>query len=235
VTGVTGGHPLADQDGAVGVVAHDEEAVMTRSGFILIAVALLPGCATHKYVTNEVGDVKSRVNALNEELERTQARTTKNETRIEEVDRQSQTGVADARGSAARAMKTAQDAEHAAKGKLLYTLTLSTDQVRFAFDKADLSDDAKKVVSETLAPIIADNRGVYLEIEGHTDATGPTAYNKKLGEDRAVAMRDYLHDQLGIALSRMEVISYGASKPLADNKTSTNRAMNRRVVINVLE
>ena len=66
---------------------------------------------------------------------------------------------------------------------------------------------------------MAENKGVFFEIEGHTDATGEPGYNEKLGEDRAMAVRDYLHDQHGIALSRMEVISYGETKPVADNKT----------------
>jgi outer membrane protein OmpA-like peptidoglycan-associated protein len=76
---------------------------------------------------------------------------------------------------------------------------------------------------------------VFFEIEGHTDSTGPDAYNTKLGEDRAQAVRGYMHDQHGIALSRMEVISYGESKPVEDNKTREHRAQNRRVVIKVLE
>ena len=50
-----------------------------------------------------------------------------------------------------------------------------------------------------------------------------------------MAVRDYLHDHYQIALNRMEVISYGATKPVEDNKTRANRAMNRRVVISVLE
>ena len=48
-------------------------------------------------------------------------------------------------------------------------------------------------------------------------------------------MRNYLRDQHQIALNRMEVISYGESRPVADNRTRSNRAMNRRVVIKVLE
>ena len=48
-------------------------------------------------------------------------------------------------------------------------------------------------------------------------------------------MRNYIHDQHGIALSRMEVISYGETKPVVDNKSRANRAQNRRVVIKVLE
>jgi len=65
--------------------------------------------------------------------------------------------------------------------------------------------------------------------------SGPAEYNQKLGEERAMAVRGYLHDQHGIALSRIQVISYGASKPVADNKTPQERARNRRVVIRVLE
>ena len=76
---------------------------------------------------------------------------------------------------------------------------------------------------------------MYFEIEGHTDSSGSEAYNDKLGLDRATAVRNYMHDQQGIALNRIEVISYGETKPVVDNKTREHRAQNRRVVINVLE
>jgi outer membrane protein OmpA-like peptidoglycan-associated protein len=76
---------------------------------------------------------------------------------------------------------------------------------------------------------------VYLEIEGHTDSSGPRGVNQQLGEQRAMAVRDYLYQNHHIALNRMEVISYGEAKPVEDNKTRANRAQNRRVVINVLE
>ena len=137
--------------------------------------------------------------------------------------------------AAQQAMAKAADAEKAAKGKVIYAVTLSNDKVTFPLNHAEIGDDAKKVVDETIAPIAAENRGVYLEIEGHTDATGPEEYNMRLGEERALAVRDYLHDQDGIALNRMQVISYGASRPIADNNTRENRAQNRRVVIKVLE
>jgi peptidoglycan-associated lipoprotein len=127
------------------------------------------------------------------------------------------------------------DAEKAAKGKIIYSVTLSNDKVTFPVNRAEISDDAKKLVDESITPFKEENKGVYFEIEGHTDSTGPAEYNQKLGEDRAMAVRNYLHDQHGIALSRMQVISYGASKPVVDNKTKANRSQNRRVVIKVLE
>ena len=74
---------------------------------------------------------------------------------------------------------------------------------------------------------------MYLEIQGHTDATGSDAYNLKLGEARAEAVRRYLNKQ-GVALNRMSTISYGKSEPVESNKTKEGRAKNRRVVVIVL-
>jgi outer membrane protein OmpA-like peptidoglycan-associated protein len=143
--------------------------------------------------------------------------------------------VTEAKGSAQQALTRATEAERAAKGKLIYTVTLSNDKVTFPVNRARVSDEAKALVDEAIAQLKAENRGVYFEIEGHTDSTGPEEYNHRLGEDRAMAVRNYLHDQHGIALNRIEVISYGEARPVVDNKTRDHRAQNRRVVIKVLE
>jgi outer membrane protein OmpA-like peptidoglycan-associated protein len=197
---------------------------------LVVAVAA-SGCATKKYVSREVGEVNTKVETLTTEVEKTQERTKRNEVRIEEVNQETQA----AKGSAQQALVKATEAEKAAKGKLIYTVTLSNDKVTFPLNRAEVSDDAKALIDEAIAQLKAENKGVFFEIEGHTDSTGPDAYNVKLGEDRAQAVRGYLHDQHGIALSRMEVISYGESKPVQDNKTRDNRSQNRRVVIKVLE
>ena len=197
---------------------------------LAVAVAA-SGCATKKYVAREVGEVNTKVETLTTEVEKTQERTKRNEVRIEEVNQETQA----AKGSAQQALVKATEAEKAAKGKLIYTVTLSNDKVTFPLNRAEVSDDAKALIDEAIAQLKAENKGVFFEIEGHTDSTGPDAYNVKLGEDRAQAVRGYLHDQHGIALSRMEVISYGESKPVQDNKTRDNRSQNRRVVIKVLE
>ena len=202
--------------------------------FLAVGVAV-SGCATKKYVTREVGEVNTKVDNLATEVEKTQERTKRNEVRIDEVNSQAQAGISEAKGSAQRALTKAEEAEKAAKGKLIYTVTLSNDKVTFPVNRAKVSDDAKLLIDEAIAQLKAENKGVFFEIEGHTDSTGPDAYNLKLGEDRAQAVRNYLHDQHSIALSRMEVISYGEAKPVTDNKNRANRAQNRRVVIKVLE
>jgi outer membrane protein OmpA-like peptidoglycan-associated protein len=202
---------------------------------LLAASVAVAGCAKKSYVQREVGEVNKKVDAVTADLEKTQQRVQQSEVRIDAVDKSAQSGINEAKGSAAAAMTKAQAAEVAAKGKLIYTVTLSNDKVRFPVNKAEISDEAKAMLDEAVTPLVKANRGVYFEIEGHTDSTGPDAYNLKLGEDRAVAVRNYLHDQHGIALNRIEVITYGESKPVVDNKTKANRAQNRRVVIKVLE
>ena len=200
-----------------------------------VASLALTGCATKKYVGREVGEINQKVDTLSGEMEKTQERVKRNEVRIDDVDKQSQAGISDAKGSAQTALKRATEAERAAKGKLIYTVTLSNDKVTFPVNRAAVSPDARTLVDEAIAQLKAENRGVYFEIEGHTDSSGSEAYNEKLGLDRATAVRNYMHDQQGIALNRIEVISYGETKPIVDNKTREHRAQNRRVVINVLE
>jgi outer membrane protein OmpA-like peptidoglycan-associated protein len=202
---------------------------------LVVTGVALTGCATKKYVTREVGEVNTKVDNLTSEVERTQERTRKNEVRIDEVNQQAQAGIGEAKSSAQQALTRAEEAERAAKGKLIYTVTLSNDKVTFPFNRAQVGDDAKVVIDDAIGQLKAENRGVYFEIEGHTDNVGPKEYNYKLGEERAEAVRNYLHNQHGIALNRIEVISYGEDQPATENKNRTSRAQNRRVVIKVLE
>jgi len=205
---------------------------VTRTLALGVVVALSgTACATKKYVRREVGEVNQKADNLSSEMERTQQRVSQNETRISEVDREAQAG----KQSAQEALNRASDAEKAAKGKLIYQVTLTDDQVKFPFGKAVLKDEAKGEIDQAISALKTENKGVFVEIEGHTDSVGSEAYNKQLGEKRAMAVRDYLHEDLGIALSRLEVISYGEEQPVADNKTRASRAENRRVVIKVLE
>jgi outer membrane protein OmpA-like peptidoglycan-associated protein len=202
---------------------------------LLAASVALLGCAKKSYVQREVSEVNKKVDAVSAEVEKTQQRVQQNEVRIDAVDKSAQSGIGEAKGSAAAAMTKAQEAEKAAKGKLIYTVTLSNDKVRFPVNKAEISDEAKALIDEAVSPLVKENRGVWFEIEGHTDATGEAAYNLRLGEERAMAVRDYIAMKHGIALNRLNVISYGEDKAVADNKDREGRAQNRRVVIRILE
>ena len=202
---------------------------------LLAASVALAGCAKKSYVQREVGEVNKKIDAVSAEVEKTQQRVQQNEVRIDAVDKSAQAGITEAKGSASAAMTKAQEAEKAAKGKLIYTVTLSNDKVTFPVNKAEISDEAKAMIDAAVGPLVKENRGVWFEIEGHTDNTGDATYNLELGEERAMAVRDYLAKAHGIALNRLNVISYGEEKPVAENSNREGRAQNRRVVIRILE
>lgn len=138
-----------------------------------------------------------------------------------------------AQGTANEALQRANSAHKLAEGKFLYEEVLSDDSVKFPVNGDDLSPEARTRIDELAQRLKSENRNVYLEIQGFTDASGDSKYNHKLGEARAEAVRRYLHQQ-GIALNRMATISYGEEDPVAPNDTPEGRAHNRRVAIVVL-
>jgi len=99
----------------------------------------------------------------------------------------------------------------------------------FDFDKSVLRPDGKKSIDDALAKI----SGVDLEMviaTGHTDSIGTDAYNQRLSERRAQAVKDYLVSK-GIPASKVTTIGKGESQPVATNKTKEGRQKNRRVDI----
>jgi outer membrane protein OmpA-like peptidoglycan-associated protein len=131
------------------------------------------------------------------------------------------------------AMARAEAAHKLAEGKFLYQMVLSDDSVKFPTNVSELSPEAQTRLTDFANKLKTDNRNVYVEIQGHTDSTGTAAYNMKLGEERAEAVRLYMNRQ-GVPLNRMSTISYGASSPVAPNDNPTGRAQNRRVVVIVM-
>jgi outer membrane protein OmpA-like peptidoglycan-associated protein len=217
---------------------------------LAFAAAGSSACATKGYVRNQVGQVSSKVDTLSQALEQTQERTRQNETRIGEVDTKAgaaqstadkagtAAGAADTKAIAATdaarsAMTKAEEVDKAAK-RIIFEVVLSEDQGNFKFAAAELPDTSKTRIDEVVTQLKADPKGAYFEIEGHTDNVGGAEYNERLGMERAEAVKRYLYETHQIPLHRMNVISYGESKPAADNKTREGRAQNRRVVIRIL-
>ena len=99
----------------------------------------------------------------------------------------------------------------------------------FDFDKSVLRPDGRKSIDDALAKL----RGVDVEMviaTGHTDSVGSDAYNQKLSERRAAAVKDYLVSK-GIPAAKITTIGKGESQPVATNKTAEGRQKNRRVDI----
>ncbi len=98
--------------------------------------------------------------------------------------------------------------------------------IYFDYDKAGLSGEAKKLISDNI-DWIKKNEKATIQIEGHTDERGSVEYNLALGDRRAKAVRKYLVDS-GIDAKRLKVISYGKEKPIVTGDSESAYSKNRR-------
>lgn len=201
---------------------------------VLALTAVTTGCATKKYVQDETQAVQtrldSRVDDVEGQVEENQTRLAEHDNQIASVENTAQ----EASQTAQEALQRAQEAGKLAEGKFVFETVLTDEKVKFGFDKATLSDEAKAALDEFVSTLQDRNENMFVEIQGHTDSTGPENYNEELGLERAQAVRQYL-GRNGVPLHRMEVISYGESSPIADNGTREGRAQNRRVALVVLK
>jgi outer membrane protein OmpA-like peptidoglycan-associated protein len=188
------------------------------------------GCATKKYVKTETGAVNTRVDEVQGQVEQNQTRLDSHEKTLANHEQK----MGEISQTAQDALKRAQDAGKLAEGKFLYETVLTDEKVKFGFDTSDLSPEATSALDDFAGKIKQDNKNVYVEIQGHTDNIGSDKYNQELGLLRAEAVRRYLNQKQNFPLHRINVISYGKTTPVADNKTRTGRSQNRRVVLVVL-
>lgn len=99
-------------------------------------------------------------------------------------------------------------------------------KIHFDFDKYYIRDDMKPILHRN-ADWLLKFPGVIITIEGHCDERGTIEYNIALGEKRAKTTKNYL-ESLGVAGIRMQVVSYGKSKPLVRGVDEQTHYMNRR-------
>ena len=191
-------------------------------GAMALGVVSLGGCATKKYVGEQVGMVSTRVDNVDSKVSDVSAHVADHDTKLASLDQTSRD-----------ALQRATAAGKLAEGKFLYSEVLTDDSMKFRPAKADLSPEAQARLDAFVDKLKTDNRNVYVEVQGHTDATGSKVANYRLGEERAEAVRRYLN-QHGVALNRIGTISYGPDAPVAPNKDRAGRQANRRVVLIVL-
>ena len=110
-------------------------------------------------------------------------------------------------------------------------VTYSADAF-FDFDKAVLKPAGIAKLDELVTRIKGINLEVVIAV-GHTDSTGPAAYNQKLSVRRAEAVKAYLVSK-GIEQNRVYTEGKGETQPVASNATRQGRAQNRRVEIEVV-
>ncbi|KGE03956.1 OmpA family protein [Pseudohaliea rubra] len=106
-------------------------------------------------------------------------------------------------------------------------VVLTVNAVNFAFDSAEL-DAASRRALDRIVATVKGHGSVTLGVIGHTDSSGPEAYNQRLSERRAGAVREYLVSQ-GVAPDALVASGRGEAEPVAGNDTREGREQNRRV------
>jgi outer membrane protein OmpA-like peptidoglycan-associated protein len=197
---------------------------------------LLSGCvATQDWVQTWVNEqlfpINKRVSDTEAGLTKTDGRVTNVEGKVDTMAKQ----IADLQGQlsqtnakADRALESLQRLKPERKMVLNFTggANFSTNSIQF-------SDQAKKDIDSFLSDLKGQSgeSGLMFIVAGHSDNVGTDRYNYELSKRRADSIAEFLTVERKIDPSRMLVVGYGESAPVADNRTEAGRAKNRRVEI----
>lgn len=126
-------------------------------------------------------------------------------------------------------------------GAFTYQLTIKFEpekvftlkDVYFETGKATLTVSSFPALND-LVGALKTNLSMVIEIAGHTDNIGSPETNKKLSEDRANSVKQYLISK-GISASRLTAKGYGDTQPVADNDTDLGRKQNRRTEVRIIK
>ncbi len=141
----------------------------------------------------------------------------------EEAARRAAEDAARRRAADSAAAAAAAARARANSGSLASTLTA---MIHFDYDQAELRASDRAIL-DAKVPILQANSGVTIQVAGHTDERGSDEYNLALGQRRASAVKAYLV-QHGIADSRIQTVSYGEERPIAQGEDESAWAQNRR-------
>lgn len=111
--------------------------------------------------------------------------------------------------------------------------SITLQGVTFEFNSATLTAASRPVLDDVAADLKKYPR-LRVELQGHTDSVGADAYNLRLSQKRADAVREYLVSQ-GVGADQLAAKGYGETQPTADNTSEAGRAENRRVVMHVVD
>jgi outer membrane protein OmpA-like peptidoglycan-associated protein len=224
---------------------------------LLLGLALLNGCATKKYVKQEVAatqaDLSKKIDEeasrrvdLGNQVAELSSLNKKNSAHIDSVegnldkavktldpkiDDAKKTGV-EARETANVALGNTKENATAIQNRNNYAI-VSTDAVYFKSASATL-DEKGKATLENVAKTVIANKNLVLELQGFTDSVGDASYNLRLSEQRVESVLRYLVSNLKVDLYRVSKLGLGADNPADSNKTRDGRAKNRRVEVRVL-
>jgi outer membrane protein OmpA-like peptidoglycan-associated protein len=221
-----------------------------KQSFPIAALAmgamLAAGCATKKYVGQQIDPVNQRVNQVSQQtnqqgqkLDQTASHLEKDETQLSATNERAVSAENKAGDAMNRAGEASQKADQVGRdlGDLRNTVANLDDYkqvgqttVNFKFNSDRLEADAKAQLDQ-MANGENQYKRFFIAVEGFTDSVGTIEYNNELSRRRADAVVQYLVAGHNIPVYRIHMIGMGKDKPLDDAKTRAARAKNRRVEV----
>lgn len=113
--------------------------------------------------------------------------------------------------------------------------TLDETQLKFAFNSALLPNNAQAILKDVIEQLADWDVPITIHITGHCDNSGEAAYNQRLSEARATAVKEVIQQALPHKPFVYQVSGQGALVPIADNTTEAGRRQNRRVEIRIVQ
>ncbi|HSU88297.1 MAG TPA: OmpA family protein [Terriglobia bacterium] len=229
--------------------------------FVLLLVSatitVTSGCATKKYVRNtvktssdtltariegnegEIKEVRDNVDKVDQKVSGVDTKVSDLDSRTSEQFNTVRTDVQSADQKASKAQSSADRVagnvttlDQKFQNRNNFNVT-DEKAVQFKFNSATLDQQYMEVLDE-IANALMQKPDSIVVLEGRTDNSGAKDYNVKLGERRIEAVRRYLAVEKGVPVYRIHDISFGAEKPVAENKTKEGREKNRAVTMTIL-
>lgn len=204
------------------------------------SLALLGGCATKKYVAQQVDPVHAKLNEVDKNQQGTQKQVETNEVKLNATAEKADSADAratDAIGRADAASKKADSVRSDLRNELNSRIANLDDYkstgeatVLFKFN-SDKLDDAAKQQLDQISGNESSMKRYFVAIQGFTDKTGTPEYNLDLSRRRAQAVQTYLVGEKNVPVYRIQIVGLGEDKPLNDQKTRDDRSKNRRVEV----
>jgi outer membrane protein OmpA-like peptidoglycan-associated protein len=210
---------------------------------VLAGLVFLGGCATKRYVSNQVDPVNQKVNDVDQKQQGTQKQLDQAETKISAADEKASAADSRAGDAISRADAASQKSDQVRdqlRGELNDRIanlddykTAGDATVLFKFNSSELSDDAKQQIDTLVSGNITNAKRYFIAIQGFTDKVGPAEYNLQLSRRRAEAVQTYLVGAKNVPVYRIQIVGLGKDKPVNDQKTKDDREKNRRVEVTV--
>jgi outer membrane protein OmpA-like peptidoglycan-associated protein len=210
---------------------------------VLAGLVFLGGCATKRYVSNQVDPVNQKVNDVDQKQQGTQKQLDQAETKISAVDEKANsadTRAGDAISRADAASQKSDKVRDQLRGELNDRIanlddykTAGDATVLFKFNSSELSDDAKQQIDTLVSGNMTNAKRYFIAIQGFTDKVGPAEYNLQLSRRRAEAVQAYLVGTKNVPVYRIQIVGLGKDKPVNDQKTKDDREKNRRVEVTI--